>query len=341
MNKHLIVLGIAVLLICVGLSGCTEFPLDSFNSEVDPVIQRAEPYVNKIETNDIDLRAYANSILSNCLSNDRECQVNSIYRHIVENYNYLSDPTGVELIQSPGETMKIGGGDCEDLSIFLNSLLENIGIKTYLVLTEDHAYSLAYDINTTNLWIYVEQSLIAQVEEDWGDNIRQIYEETFVLNGYTSWYYGGNGSLDEYFDYLDISYTIESTQSLHLYVVPSSEDFNLLGEGKTFYQYLDWEKENVLSATDTIPNLDRYGGIILSNENWQDATVSVSIEFYFHPSFYELFKDEKIVTYNIDGVNCVVLDPTAGTYGFPGYDGGAIGEKTAIDPITLEYHFLE
>jgi len=89
MNKHLIVLGIAVLLICVGLSGCTEFSLDSFNSEVDPVIQRAEPYINKIETNNIDLRAYANSILSNCLSNDRECQVNSIYRHIVENYNYL------------------------------------------------------------------------------------------------------------------------------------------------------------------------------------------------------------------------------------------------------------
>ena len=96
-----------------------------------------------------------------------------------------------------------------------------------------------------------------------------------------------------------------------------------------------------MSITDTIPNLDQYGGIILSNENWQDATVSVSIEFYFHPSFYELFKDEKIVTYNIDGVNCVVLDPTAGTYGFPGYDGGVIGEKTAIDPITLEYHFLE
>ncbi len=338
MKKQLVRIGIAVLLLSVGLSGCNEL----FEQiEVDPVLQGAEPYLNKIVLNDIDLRAYANSIVKNCTAGDRECQVNALYRHIVENFNYLSDPVGVELIQSPQETIDIGGGDCEDLSILLISLLENIGIKAYLVLTEDHAYALAYDINARELWNYVEPSLLEQVENDLGESIRQTHEQSFVLEGGHNWYYGGNGSsLKDYFNYLNISYSIDSNQPLHLYVVPSRDDFDKLNECKTFIQYADWECENILTVTDTCHYLDKYGGIILSNEKWQDASVSVFIEFYFRPSFYELFGEEEIISYRIDGVNCVVLDPTAGDYGFPGYDAGITGEKTAIDPITKEYTFL-
>ncbi len=334
MKKQLIIVSIIILIVSIG--GCTQL-----QNIFDPVVRRAEPYISKIDTNNIELRSYANLIIKDCPTNNKESQINAIYRYIVENYDYLSDPTDVELIKSPMETMQTKGGDCEDLAILLNSLLENIGIKTYLVLAETHAYSLAYDVDTNKLWTYVEQSLIKQVEIDSGENIRQKYNQTFVLNANHNWYYGGDGSLLETsFDYLNISYKINSNKPLDLYIVSSKQDFNLLINNSDFYHYPNCEYENILNMEDVCPYLDKYGGIILCNNNRNIATVDIDITFYFHPSFYELFKNETITSYDINNINCVVLDATAGLYGYPGYDGGLSGEKIAIDPLTKEYVYL-
>jgi hypothetical protein len=47
---------------------------------------------------------------------------------------YVSDPrASVEMVQFPSETMKIKGGDCDDLSVSLSSLLESVGIQTAFV----------------------------------------------------------------------------------------------------------------------------------------------------------------------------------------------------------------
>ncbi len=342
MNKHFIVIGTAVLLLVVGFSGCNEINNLFEEFELDPVIKRANPYINKIITNDIQLRTYANSIIKDCPSNDKECQTNSIYRHIVENFNYLSDPTGVEFIQSPQETIQIGGGDCEDLSILFNSLLENVGIKTYLVLSETHAYSLVYDVDITNLWKYVEQSFIKLTEDEYGDNLRQTYEQSFTLEGNHYWYYGGDGKdFGDYdIDYMNITYVITSTKALDFYVVPTQEDYNKFVDGETFMNYPDCKEENILSLSDVCSNLGSYGGIILSNKNWVDADVDVKLEFYLHPSFYNSFKDNTITYYWLEGKKCIVVDCTSGKWGYPGYDTGIIGKKTAIDPITKEYTYL-
>ena len=239
--------------------------------------------------------------------------------------------------------MQIEGGDCEDLTILLNSLLENIGIVTYLVLTDTHAYSLAYDVDPDGFWPYIEVSLIGQVEKDFGKDIEQTFEQTFVLEGGYNWYYGKNGSTFEGtgIEYMDIFYDVESDQPLHFYVVPSEEDFDLLTEGETFYQYEDYEQDNVLVFSGAASYLDQDGGIVLCNENTQDATIAVNLTFHYYPSFYALFENETVFCYDLDGTYCVVLDPTAGEYGYPGYDAGLIGEKIAIDPVTHEYYYLE
>lgn len=316
-----------------------------YYDDIDPIVQRAEPYIEKIVTNDSELRAYANSIISDCDSEDRECQINAIYRHIVENYNCVNDSGDIGSIQTPQETIQLKEGDCEDLSILINSLLENIGIKTYLVLTENHVYSLAYNVDPEKLWDYVEQSLISQVEKDWGESIIQTYEDTFDILSLHIWYYGGDEgqSFGEYIDYLNIDYRIDSNHSLHMYVIPSqtvqSALYNL-SQGLNITHYSEWEKKALISIIDTIEYLDKYGGIILVNEGTQVANVSVDLEFYFRPSFYELFGEENITNYYIDSISCVILDPTLGDYGFPGHDSSIEGEKTAIDPITKEYYPL-
>ena len=121
----------------------TERQIEQASLSKDPVLDRWKQYYEKILFEDIQLREYAVSMVDTCTSGDKECQATEIYSYVVKNYNYYDDPRFRDFIQSVEETITLKGGDCEDLTILLNSLLENIGIKTYMVVTENHVYSLA------------------------------------------------------------------------------------------------------------------------------------------------------------------------------------------------------
>jgi len=61
-------------------------------------------------------------------------KIKTIFNEIVNELVYTSDPrASAEYVQFPEETIKIKGGDCDDLSVLLSSLLESIGIQTALV----------------------------------------------------------------------------------------------------------------------------------------------------------------------------------------------------------------
>ncbi|MCK5181798.1 MAG: transglutaminase domain-containing protein, partial [Dehalococcoidia bacterium] len=152
-------------------------------------VRRAKPYIEKIVVNDDELRELASAIIEDY--SEKEGKVNAIYRYIVEDFTYVADPEYTESIQSPLETLDLGGGDCEDLAILACSLLENAGIKTYLVLTEDHAYALVSGINSDNLWEYINKSLEEQYIED-HDMVSSV-DETLQLSAGYVYYYGGDG----------------------------------------------------------------------------------------------------------------------------------------------------
>lgn len=310
----------------------------------DPIIQKALPYINSILTNDTYIEYYTRQIVNDCDDTNIECQINAIYRYIIRNYNYIDEPDP-EIIQNPHVTIQTKEGDFEDLTVLFCSLLENIGIKTYLVLTDDHVYSMVCNIDNEILWNHVESSLISQVEDDWGENIIQTYEDSIEIESNTFFYYGGaaNQSFGEYIDYLNISYWIDSNQPLHLYVIPSynlNETINNLQYGKNITHYSEWEKKALVSMISKIEYLDKYSGIILANEGTQNANVDINLEFYFRPFFYNLYDKDDIINYYINEVSCVILDPSLGDYGFPGYDSGIEGKITAIDPITKAYYQL-
>jgi hypothetical protein len=100
MEKQIVIMGMVTLLLVNGISGCTQlfFGNDGSSNTVDPIVHRAEPYISKIDVKNVTLRAYANSIIRNYSANNKEAQINAIYRDVVENYNYVSDPTGTEFI---------------------------------------------------------------------------------------------------------------------------------------------------------------------------------------------------------------------------------------------------
>ena len=370
-NKIAVGIVLAILLVVVAFSGCIEEETPAKVPETatqppetkvisDSVVQRAEPYISKIVFEDVSLRTQAASIVRGCPSGDKECQINKLYRYVVENYDYYSDPRSREFIQSPSETMKIKGGDCEDLTILLNSLLENLGIKTYLVLTEDHAYCLACGVDTEDLWQYIQESIITQASKDLGqkEDMKVVIEngdlfvveekqQTFVLKEGSVYYYGGDGSkFTSPVEYMNMKYDVSSSQPLTIYVVPSEADLELMSEGHTFEHYPSCQKQNILKISDSCDGLTNHGGLILENGNLglfsnKDATVDLKIKFYFYYSPYELLADQKISYYEVDTQKCIVLDATAGKYGYPGYDANPEGEKIAIDPITKEYVYLK
>jgi hypothetical protein len=57
-----------------------------------------------------------------------------IFNSFIKDMTYISDPRiKWDFVQYPSETLKLKGGDCDDLSVLYSSLLESIGIETALV----------------------------------------------------------------------------------------------------------------------------------------------------------------------------------------------------------------
>ena len=149
-------------------------------------------------------------------------------------------------------------------------------------------------------------------------------------------YIGGDDkTFDGLIDYMTIEYSFQSDQPLHMFVVPTQTEFFSLrdnGTANTLY-----EESNLTSKTGTIPQMTTFGGVVLLNNNTQGATVNIDFIFTFQPSFYATYNKNKLTAYTIDGKTCVLLDPTIGDFGFPGYDAEVVGQKTAINPLTKHY----
>jgi len=82
-------------------------------------------------------------IIQECKQNDKACMTNNIFNTITSNIKYVEDVRDVEHVQSIADTLTVKAGDCEDFTILLSSYLETIGIKTILLLTNNHIYTLA------------------------------------------------------------------------------------------------------------------------------------------------------------------------------------------------------
>jgi hypothetical protein len=320
------------------------FPNDETRWEQPPpdaFVLQAGPYIEKLVLDDSALQSYANTIINSCDPFSRECQVNALYRDVLMNYTCLAVPLDSETLKTPEETIQKKEGTCEDLSILLCSLLYNSGIPTNLVFTDEHVYAMASDVNTDTLWGYAESSLIHEVEEAFGEPMIQPFIQNLTLDSLNMLYAGGDEgkTFDGVIDYMTIDYSIVSNRPLHMFVVPTQKEFFALRDGDfaNFTHVAQWEKTNLTSATGTIPHLFTYGGIILFNEGTQAATVSFDFLFSFQPSFYQMYNENTLTVYEIDGTDAVILDPTVGNYGFPGYDADITGEKKVINPVTNQY----
>jgi len=78
-------------------------------------------------------------------------QARRLYEYVRDEINYVHDPRGIEEVQPPETTLKLGGGDCDDKAVLLAALLISIGFETCFFVADtdndkhpDHVYAGVY-----------------------------------------------------------------------------------------------------------------------------------------------------------------------------------------------------
>ncbi len=293
---------------------------------IKPEQKLSERYIEKIETKNPMLRAIAIEQSSECVSGSKECQINEIYLYVVKNYNYYSDPRSEEYIQPVNETINIRGGDCEDLTILLNSLLESIGINTYFVMDNNHSFSLACGINMSEMNHYILEDLKRTY-------YRENREHVSLKKGYYYYYILGNSS-EEYSSAAKYKINLSSNVPVEVHIIDSEEEYFKAINNEDFMHYSQYYSPLTTSYEKEF-FMDENVGLLLYNGNNELA----EIDFVFGKEIKYYATDLEnlnITTYKIKGADCIALESTAGKNGYPGITLAKNSNKTAIDPVTGE-----
>jgi len=129
-----------------------------------------------------------------------------IYDGFIKDLVYTSDPRATtEYVQFPNETIKLRGGDCDDLSVCYSSLLESIGIETALVdykNTDDIRHvNILFNTNLVpddaNLITENDTKYFLRKDENGKDEIWIPLETTSLTNFNTAWETGAEKFFDE------------------------------------------------------------------------------------------------------------------------------------------------
>ena len=317
----------------------------------DTTYRWIRPFLAKVCVPNRYLRLKAGKIVKDCPSDDRECMVNAIYRYIVDNYRYRPDPRPDNFIQSPFTTMRMGGGDCEDLSILLVSLLENIGIRTYLVLIPGHMFALACDLDLERLTAYARFSFAEmkakETARSLGDTVivkdNRIYvvhkrRMKFLVRGGSKVIPTLNvGDLPKSSSYMDVIYSVKSNFPINVFVIP--------GDRENLYKFLSSDCFSIwtncydygVSEIDNkvCPKVLPSSVIAIANPNLSDAIVEVSLEIWYSYAPPELSSPLNVRYLNVAGSVGVVLDPTTGKLSYPGYYPPPLRPSKDAPPVML------
>ncbi|MBN2566551.1 transglutaminase domain-containing protein [Candidatus Woesearchaeota archaeon] len=71
------------------------------------------------------------------------CYAKALFYFVRDSMQYIPDPPD-EYVKTAEESLLVGGGDCEDASILLASLLESVGVSARFVYVPQHVYVQAH-----------------------------------------------------------------------------------------------------------------------------------------------------------------------------------------------------
>lgn len=86
-------------------------------------------------------------------------EVGLLHQFVRDKIRYVKDIAGVETLQAPLQTLRIGAGDCDDKSILVAAFLESLGHPTRFVAVGFQRGSYSHVLVQTKLgskWVSVE-----------------------------------------------------------------------------------------------------------------------------------------------------------------------------------------
>jgi hypothetical protein len=313
-------------------------------------IKRVLPYIDPIKTADVGIRAIASKATESCGSQDYACQVNGVYRYVVENHRYVNDPL-TQIVQKPEETLKVEGGDCEDFTILMNSMLENLGIETAVVLTPGHAYGVACNIDTVKLKEVAYQSLLEYQAKKYSESSKGAaevigdavwwktdQESSFAMFGGGFLYQSISNFDTSRFSSASISYKVSAPFAINVYVFPSDNDRVAFEAGSSFQEYSSCRKNNVVNPSSRCDGVGP-GAVILAQRlpgSGSEQVLKLETTRLYKFSESALPDPVEISTYDLGGRDCVVLDGTLGPYGYPGRDASVDKDRLIVGTTSKQ-----
>ncbi len=259
-------------------------------------------YLDAVVPESDALRALAFTKVKDCPAGDRTCVLTELYRFVQHDIGYLADPVAREHIQSPQATLQIGAGDCEDLSILLASLLDNVGIPNYLVFTSDHAYTMACNVDSETIAPTLEHRYAIQPPPVQREETRSIPPHSLSVT-----------RLDATTP-TQVEIELHTNGPLDWMVVPSQQDVEAIQQHRSYQTYSSCSRDGVTSfrSTCVIPV-----GAPLVAYNRQETPIELAIRLRYQiPPVPPTLPTLK--TYAINGVQCVPLDPSIKGQAYPG-----------------------
>jgi hypothetical protein len=110
-----------------------------------PIAYQDFPIAVKLASRDPALKAVADRIATrSCASGETVCHAKALFYFVRDELDYVQDPASYEYIKTAQEALVNSGGDCDDASLLLASLLAAVGVEARFVFVPRHVYVEAY-----------------------------------------------------------------------------------------------------------------------------------------------------------------------------------------------------
>jgi hypothetical protein len=119
---------------------------ENITLKVSSLTSSKDMYRLVVDPRDQDVKMIADRIASIACkdlgsgSGYRLCHAKAIFLFVRDRFTYVLDPVRYEYVKTPMGSIRSLGGDCDDASVLLASLLGSIGISTRLVFVPNHVY---------------------------------------------------------------------------------------------------------------------------------------------------------------------------------------------------------
>lgn len=306
----------------------------------------AIPYVANVQVQDAGLLKVVRPYVKECVPRDTTCLIYNSYKSVIEKLSYKNDPYsgGGDFIRTPRQTLKDKGGDCEDLTGVLVSFLANLKIESYVLMTQDHAYAMACGVDSKRLQQYIRNGLTRSVSKTEKVNLKYGQTELY--------YFGLSGGIPS--GKIKWHFSVKGQHPFNFLVTPGKVTINQI-KSKNYKYSRNCSGINITQINtscelgSTITLVINFGG------NFSGITVP------YDPNKKNLNNKIKITfkgDYNLADINqvtvhyyslkkngkdtyCVVLEPTAGDQGYPGYSQVKNQWSIAVNPITWDWFYLK